>query len=147
MKAGQATVSKLDALTKRRARLTRLRGVIDANLKGVDEQIRELATRYELPNKSGKSESIILPGGGQIRVTRAEYAPTINPSKLLANMTKRLGPQAPELFLQVVTVEKVTINVDKWEAAKERELVRQTDLTSALEQRDPPKPSVVIKEK
>lgn len=146
MKAGTATVSRLDELVSKRQGFLAKIAKLNEEVKACDVEIAKLATKYELPNKSGKSESIILPGGGQVRVTRPSYTPTVNPGRLRDNLMKRLGEDGGNAtFLKVVSVEKVTLNVDEWEKAIEDELVLPSDLTTALDQRDPPKPSIVVK--
>jgi len=146
MKVGPATVSKLDELVATRSSLLQKIAKLNGEVKECDAEISRLVTKYELPNKSGKSESIILPGGGQVRVTRPSYSPTVNPGRLRDNLKKRLGEDGGNaVFLKVVSIDKVTLNVDEWERAIDDELVLPSDLTTALDQRDPPKPSVVVK--
>ena len=139
MKAGPATVSKLEALGKRRLRLAKLMARIKTSIEDVDSELFKLATRYSLPSQVGKSEFLKTPDVS-IRVTRPEYSPTINPQKFLEALGDTL------LFFEVVKVLKVELNVDAWEKAVGEERAKRSSLTASLEQRDPPKPSVVVKE-
>lgn len=126
--AGPQTIRKLASLVadlKQSLAVQKRAGEI---VDGIKREIKELTSRYALPVQEERSEYLSVPAAeATLRVTRSAPAPTLNPTRLLAEVGR-------EVFLDVVIVQKVELNLEGWRAALAAERVTTGQLERSLDQ-------------
>lgn len=91
------------------------------------KEIRKILESYELPESTGKTQSLPIPelGGRPLTVTIPEETIKPDPEKLLALI-------GWENFRKVVTIKDIGINLPVWDLLVEEELVTNSDLLNSL---------------
>lgn len=136
---GKKLEQKLNVLANDLETALAIKAEADLYIETIKKQIRDIVSKYSLPEQTEKSQAYKAPNG-IIRVTQPEASFDVDPVKLLHYLDT-------ESFHKVCKVLKVEFDVAEWNKLKEKEWVTDEMLMNCIIEKGTPKARVSLEKR